>query len=545
MQNLEIFQLSSLAKAFPVKIYGNEIENASIAKGQSFSYQIAFRGDVAEYSFEIKSPIKDFVKVYKVGLVPMTMPTYDKCNDEDYLTREKGLCPDYLEPVTGNSISVDSNFSSLWISLDNTEELQAGEYDFIFEINKDGEIIGSKTFTLTVKDVVLPKQKTMVTQWFHTDCIADVHGVEVFSEEHWALIEEYVRVAREHGINMLLTPVLTPPLDTEEGGERTTVQLVKIEKNGKKYSFDFSNLERFVALCQKAGIEYFEINHMFTQWGAKHAPKVIATVDGKSEKIFGWETNATSKEYKSFLKKLVPGIIETLVKCGVNKENIYFHVSDEPGKWCFKEYKKAYKILKKLIKGCQQVDALSSFEFYKKKVIKTPIVATSSIEPFLEEKVNDLWCYYCCAQNEKVANRFMAMPSWRNRIIGVQMYKCSIVGFLQWGYNFYNTQYSKKKINPYEVTDAGGAFPSGDSFSVYPYNDTAIPSLRIKVFKNALEDIQLLNLLEERVGRQTVVELIDRVAECEITFKNYPKSEEFFTKLYEEIFKILCSNENN
>ena len=178
-------------------------------------------------------------------------------------------------------------------------------------------------------------------------------------------------------------------------------------------------------------------------------------------------------------------------------------------------------------------------------IIKTPIVATNAIEPFLDAKINDLWCYYCCAQNEKVANRFMAMPSWRNRIIGVQMYKCSIVGFLQWGYNFYNTQYSKKKINPYEVTDAGGAFPSGDAFSVYPYNNTAIPSLRIKVFKNALEDIQLLNLLEEKVGRQTVVELIDRVAECEITFKNYPKSEEFFTKLYEEIFKILCSNEKN
>ena len=119
------------------------------------------------------------------------------------------------------------------------------------------------------------------------------------------------------------------------------------------------------------------------------------------------------------------------------------------------------------------------------------------------------------------------------------MYRCSIVGFLHWGYNFYNTQYSKKQINPYEVTDAGGSFPSGDSFSVYPYKDGAIPSTRIKVFKNAIEDIRLLKLLEQKIGKAEVDKLIDRVAGMEITFKSYPKNEGFFTDLYREIFKLL------
>ena len=50
-------------------------------------------------------------------------------------------------------------------------------------------------------------------------------------------------MATDHGINMILIPVLTPPLDTAEGGERTTVQLVDITyENGKftvvRYAYD-------------------------------------------------------------------------------------------------------------------------------------------------------------------------------------------------------------------------------------------------------------------------------------------------------------------
>lgn len=539
MPNIEIKQLSSLAKAFPNKIYGNEIEYGELAKGQSFSYQIALKGDSANIKYKIIADSSIKVEVSRVGYVPMGMPTYESNRDDDYLTKTPGPAPDPLLPCKSDEITVSSEYSTLWIEADFLPNAEAGEYAIAVVFFENGKEIERKTMNLRLQCWELPPQELIFTQWFHTDCIADVHGVAVYSEEHWALIEKYISVAVNHGINMILIPVLTPPLDTEVGGERTTVQLVKIEKNGKKYTFDFSLLERFIDVCLKCGVKYFEINHMFTQWGAKSAPKVVATVDGREEKIFGWHTDASSKEYSDFLKKLIPGIIEVLANKNIEKNRIYFHVSDEPGESCIEEYKKAYKTLTKLIKGCQQIDALSHFDFYRKKIIKTPVVAISDIEPFLDAKVKDLWCYYCCAQHERVSNRFMAMPSYRTRMIGVQMYKCSIVGFLHWGYNFYNLRFSKGKINPYEVTDAGGSFPSGDSFSVYPYENCAIPSTRLKVFKNAIDDIRLLELLEKKIGKESVIALIDRVAGMDVTFKSYPKNEEFFARLYDEIFKIL------
>ena len=117
---------------------------------------------------------------------------------------------------------------------------------------------------------------------------------------------------------------------------------------------------------------------------------------------------------------------------------------------------------------CILRDALSSYDYYAEGLVKHPVVATNHITPFIENDVPDLWAYTCCGQCVDVGNRFLAMPSNRNRILGVQMWKYHITGFLHWGYNFWNSQLSKAVIDPFKVTDAGGAFPGGDGFPSIP-----------------------------------------------------------------------------
>ena len=132
------------------------------------------------------------------------------------------------------------------------------------------------------------------------------------------------------------------------------------------------------------------------------------------------------------------------------------------------------------------------------------------------------------------------MPSLRNRVLGVIMYKFNIKGFLQWGYNFYNTQYSIESIDPYKVTDAGGAFPSGDSFAVYPAPDgKAVPSLRIKVFYDAFQDLAALRLLENKIGREGVLELIEKDLQKPLTFREYPHDEKWLLDLRERINSLI------
>ena len=120
-----------------------------------------------------------------------------------------------------------------------------------------------------------------------------------------------------HGINMLLTPLFTPPLDTVRGGERTTVQLVGVKKTDGRYSFDFSKLQRWISLCAKNGISNLEMSHLFTQWGAIAAPKIMGQVDGgKPVRLFGWDTPAVGGEYTVFLHAFLPELKAFLQGCG-------------------------------------------------------------------------------------------------------------------------------------------------------------------------------------------------------------------------------------
>ncbi len=538
MMDIKVITLSSLAKVYEDKIYGEPIDKISTAKNKEIDIQLALLG-TGEYSFEINTTLEG-VSAHRVGLVPVEMPTYESCMDDpNYQRLEKGLFPDPLFPITDGKITLEKGkYASMWLQI--PPQGRAGEHSLEVKFYQNGALCASASAGVRVYNVELPEKELKFTQWFHNDCIASVHGVEVFSEEHWALIEKYISLASSHGMNMLLTPVLTPPLDTEVGGERPTVQLVDITKTENGYEFDTSRLKRYVNIATGCGIKYFEINHFFTQWGAEHAPKVVAKIDGEEKKIFGWETDALSSEYVEFLGALVPVIIDTLNGLGISKDRIFFHISDEPSEAQLEQYSKVSAILTPLIEGCNQIDALSKIQFYHAGVVKTPVVGTSDLEPFFEDGVKDLWCYYCCAQARDVANRFMAMPSERNRIIGVQMYLHDIVGFLHWGYNFYYTQFSKcKELDPYKETQAGGAFPSGDSFSVYPYGDGVIPSLRLKVFRDALDDIRLLSLAKSRLGGEAVREIVRRLAKMDITFKKYPLDESFFHLLTKELYERL------
>ena len=548
-KKLQIRTLSSMAKVFPDRIWGDNSKTCRTLRGQEISFQVAYRlGNIGlslrSFAVTVNSPIQSAVKCYKVETVPSLFPVYPAAyNDGYFVQRKAGLFPDPLIPMTDGQIkAIAKTWRALWFSVKIDDGFKAGSYpiEVVFTDPDSGETVAKTVYRIQVEDYALPEARLHFTQWFHCDCIADAHGVPVLSEAHWELIEKYMKLAGEYGMNMILTPVVTPPLDTAVGGERPTVQLVAAEKTADGYAYDCTALRRYIRMALTAGMTDFEISHFFTQWGAGFAPKVVAKVNGRTKRIFGWETPADDPEYVKYLQGLVPVVIACFEEEGISRDRLWFHVSDEPHDDHLEQYSKAKAILRPLIKGCHHIDALSSYDFYKNGLVENPVVATDHIGNYLEANTPDLWCYYCCGQSNKLSNRYFAMPSARTRIMGVQMYKYNIAGFLHWGYNFYYTQYSKAKIDPYAVTDAGAAYPSGDSFSVYPNGNDVAPSLRQKVFSNGLEDIRLLNLLEQKIGRAATLALLERVAGMEITFTEYPHGEQFFTDLYDAIFAELA-----
>lgn len=539
--DFQVKQISSLSKVYlDGKGEFFEIKKAKMLKGERFSYQIAYKSDERFTStVKIESELEKYITIRAVGNVPSELPCYpDKTL---YAERtEPGLFPDVLFPVKEIHFIKPSNWFSLWITVELPENVEAGKYDIKVKLYKDEEELSSNKLTLTVIDAVLPEQTLINTEWFHADCIADYFNVPVFSEEHWTYIESFMEAFLKCGNNMILTPVFTPPLDTDIGGERTTVQLVDVKKENGAYSFNFDKFRRWVELAKKVGIKYFEISHLFSQWGAFAAPKVMAEVDGEYKRIFGWETEAAGEEYSTFLHTFLPELIKVIEELGI-KDVTVFHVSDEPSEEQVESYAKAKNVVADILKDFTIIDALSDYEFFEKGFIKQPIPATSSIEEFIEKGFENRWTYYCCGQGEDLSNRFFGMPLSATRILGTQLYIHEIKGFLQWGFNFYNSAKSLRHISPYEVTDADCAFPSGDSFLVYPYDNGAIMSVRGEVIFESLQDMRAMQLLESLVGREKIIKKLDKKF-GDIKFRFYPRGTEATLAIRETINDMIAKN---
>ena len=119
------------------------------------------------------------------------------------------------------------------------------------------------------------------------------------------------------------------------------------------------------------------------------------------------------------------------------------------------------ELVKPYLGGFPLYDALSDPAYYDSGLVDHPVAATDHISPFLERQVPGLWAYYCCGQGVDVGNRFLAMPSARNRILGWQLHKYRLSGFLHWGNNFWYSQIPARGWTPGASRMAAGPSPAG------------------------------------------------------------------------------------
>lgn len=547
---LKTIVFSSLEKIFPEiePSASKAVQNLSCFNNEPLSFQIAYKidcGEITATSAFAKITTDLPVSLYSVGYVPVLQASDANLQD----TYRSGLFPDRLlekkinpkiglkrYPWTALHVEDDGvhiaaqsdSWRTLWITVnERKKKIKGGVYSFKIEFFRQttGTKLGEAETSVTVIDASLPKQKIKYTNWLHCDCICDAHAVEPFTPRFWELFADYVDKASLNGMNVLLTPCFTPPLDTPIGEERRTVQLVGVTLTNGRYSFDFSLLEKYVSIAKKHGIEYFEHAHFFTQWGALHAPKIMATIDGQYKRLFGWDTVAWGKKYTAFLHAYIPALLAFLKERKLDKKFI-FHVSDEPAPESHATYVKAKAALGDLLKGYTVGDALSHYEYYADGTVTTPIVTTSEIKDFYG-RTKHLWAYYTGGQCfDGLSNRKLNCSSERNRMLGIQLYMHEIEGFLHWGYNFWYDALSQGFVDP----NTDGCFFCGANpatgYMVYPaINGGCIQSIRQKVFYEGLNDLRALCLLEKYIGKKETKQFVQSFF-GEVTFFTHPQSAE-------------------
>ena len=539
---MKICTASSLDKIFPdVGVTLPEKENVML-KNERFHFQVAICNDEETRKHGISLHIRNdkiakHCSVRVVDCVPAVFTTH--VYSDDYVIYPYGddarLYPDILREE--NSIDLPpckEKWASFWITVHNKTGLPAGKHVLHIEArSENGDTLGETDYTLEVLAAEVPTSGFPVTQWMHYDAIAEFYEIKPWSEEYYAKLGSFIDHAVSHGINMLYVPLFTPPLDTHIGGERLDVQLINISHKNGKYSFDLTELEKFLDFSLSRGIQYLEMCHLATQWGAEHCPKIMAYTDNGYERIFGWDTSSTDEKYLSFLQECLVEVDNLLQKKGI-AEKTYFHISDEPTRDNIERYKEVYEAIRPILKNYKLMDAVGEVG---RDIIDVSVVATSYLNGNCGKNE---FAYYCCAQcADYLSNRFLNMPSERNRILGIQLWLNEAKGFLHWGFNFYNDGLSYKSINPYLITDADRMFQAGDSFIVYPGKNGAVDSLRLEVFYDALQDHAVLEELAKCYASEYLRNKFK--AEGVQGWKQYPHSAKRISDMCARIRRILAN----
>ena len=227
---------------------------------------------------------------------------------------------------------------------------------------------------------------------------------------------------------MLLTPVFTPPLDTEIGGERLRVQLVDVKLENGKYSFAFDRFIRWVRLAQKCGIKYFEISHLFSQWGSQVYSENRGRGKRQSKRILVKNLGRFNRICR-ISKRIYPSqLIKVIRSLGIEKST-FFHISDEPNEDQIESYSWAKAPLLPPARGFSDYRRSLRLQLYEGGIINNRYRAINDIESFIKKASHTRGRIIAAVGAASSAIAFFGIPLSTTRIIGFQLFKYGIEGF--------------------------------------------------------------------------------------------------------------------
>src|SRR4051812_19483485 len=173
----------------------------SVFLTETASFQIAFLPpsierveSLGELRFEMLTG-GGFTRLSSVSLVPCSLVAYDN-PDDGYLRTTPGLYPDLLRPIADGMVGpiLAAQWQAVWFDLVVTDAADAGDHTVTIQVTSTlrDEVVFTQEVSIRVLPQTLPELDIVNTHWFHCDGLADYYGVEVFSEEHWGLVENFI-----------------------------------------------------------------------------------------------------------------------------------------------------------------------------------------------------------------------------------------------------------------------------------------------------------------------------------------------------------------
>lgn len=152
----------------------------------------------------------------------------------------------------------------------------------------------------------------------------------------------------------------------------------------------------------------------------------------------------------------------------------------------------------------------------------------------------ELWTYVCWEPGKPFVNLYVNEQGIDHRLLFIQAYDVGATGFLYWSANqWYDIETGNPWNNmatvPWLTYDV-----YGDGSLLYPGKDVGVDgpcgSLRLEAIRDGFEDVALLKIAEELVGRKNVDALVDKVSPSITMYATKPET---FASFRESLLKTI------
>ena len=461
----------------------------SLARDESESFQVVIIPQ-AEKLEKVKIDINHdalpagmTIKWYKIG--------YVKTGNPSYAVRHTGLWPDPL--FTVKTFSVEKNqVQPIWFTVTTLPETKPGTYTVKLDISS-GNSHRSVTIFIHVRNFVLPRPGTFSAPFgLYMKKIAEWYSGRGESLK----IEDFYRWCEFVAKNYRITP--------KNIGYEYVTRKYRTSANGRKEleSVDMSSLRQTVG---RLAPQYFP-DYSFGFYRLPSGSTVQKMLKKENHEQYLREILAPIKIYYDEWKKLnLP-------------EKVYIYGIDEPpgaDKAVFTFLHTLYSKIKEIMPDAKIMQTGNCDNPHLIGLVDIWCPKTERVyRPFFKNRIKDgntLWAYVCVSPVPPYANFFIDEPAIDHRILFWQAKQAGASGFLYWSlawWDGFTPACSGRKAYPDVTLDVrrhcqfqnGWVHVNGDGFLLYPgKNLTPIPSLRIEVIRDGIEDIEYMNLLRKLI----------------------------------------------
>jgi hypothetical protein len=471
--------------------------------------------DAVRVSVEVPGLKEGSIKASLIGLV----------EDDDRQLKSDILLRQPFIHVEGRRVQ------PVWIEIEIGKDAEPGVYTPVIAVYghrmfEDEQLIRELTFEVKVLNTTLSDPKDYAFNldlWQHNSNIARKYDLDLWSDEHFAVMENYISSLADLGQKALTVIVSEIPwsgqsssYDRIDPANLFEYNIVKVQKtkNGD-WSYDFDALNRYVELGLKHGItQEIEVFGLINIWVLNDVGfGGVITDHNDAVRIRYWDESSRSFKYmkrKQELEEYVQALERNFIDKGwIDKVRV---IADEPADLDL--FTSRLEELKRMAPSFKYKAAINHAEFIEQGIEGmmdyVPILNCIAEEydkiQSLKQEIKGSMTYYVCCVPE-LPNTFIRSHLLESRLIPWLAFRMNMDGFLRWNYTVWPNDPLNKISYHYPI------FPAGDTNFVYPGRDgKPLLTLRYKLLQKGIRDYEIIRGYVERGGdREEIVRRMEKV----------------------------------